>query len=78
MSEPPAPQNNAITRNRMSGVLSFPRKRESRSRKGGWMRRSRAQARISIGPFGSRKGICEIARNEKAVKPLKINNSAKS
>ena len=29
MSEPPAPQNNAITRNRMSGVSSFPRKRES-------------------------------------------------
>ena len=37
MSEPPAPQNNAITRNRTSRVLSFPRKRESRSRKGGWM-----------------------------------------
>ena len=53
MSEPPAPQNNAITRNRTSGVLSFPRKRESRSRKGGWMP---AQARISIGPFGVEKG----------------------
>jgi hypothetical protein len=37
MSEPPAPQKNAITRNRMSGVLSVPRKRESRCRKGSWM-----------------------------------------
>jgi len=53
MSEPPAPQNNAITRNRTSRVLSFPRKLESRSRKGGWMP---AQARISIGPFRVEKG----------------------
>jgi hypothetical protein len=37
MSEPPASQNDAITRNRTSGVVSFPRKRESRSREGGSM-----------------------------------------
>jgi hypothetical protein len=36
-----------------------------------------AGAGIRSGPFGSIKGICEIARNEKAVKSLKINNSAK-
>jgi hypothetical protein len=31
MSEPPAPQNNAITRNRTSRVLSFPRNAEPRN-----------------------------------------------
>jgi hypothetical protein len=55
MFEPPAPQNNAITRNRMSDVLSFPRKRESRSRKGGWMPAFAGAGEDIDQPFGSRK-----------------------
>ena len=56
MFEPPAPQNNAITRNRTSGVLSFPGKRESRFRKGGWMP-AFAGAREDIDqPFRVEKG----------------------
>jgi hypothetical protein len=55
MSEPPASQNNAITRNGTSG-LSFPRKRESRSRKGGWMPEFVSNAWASIGPLRVEKG----------------------
>jgi hypothetical protein len=36
MSERPAPKNNAITRNRMSGSLSFPRSGNSGLAKESW------------------------------------------
>ena len=50
-------------------------KRESRSRKGELDARVRGPRRgRRSSPFGSRKRLCEIERNENAVKPLKINN----
>ena len=50
-------------------------KRESRSRKGELDARVRGRRRgRRSSPFGSRKRLCEIERNENAVKPLKINN----
>ena len=49
-------------------------KRESWSRKGELDARVRGRRRgRRSSPFGSRKRLCEIERNENAVKPLKIN-----
>jgi hypothetical protein len=56
MSEPPAPQNNAITRNRMSGVLSFPRQQGFQVSQSGQDARVRGRRRASIGPFRVEKG----------------------
>jgi hypothetical protein len=56
MSEPPAPQNNPITRIRMSGVLSFPRKRDPGLAKGLDARVRGRRRGASIGPFRVEKG----------------------
>jgi hypothetical protein len=53
-------------------VLSFPRRRKPKFGSAG------LDARVHVIDFGGEEGASQKVRNEKAVKPLKINDTAKS